>query len=430
MARALGSNATSALGFESVYGQPPASGWHRLPVTSSGLGADQPTLEDDTLGTGREPVDGGDDVVTNTGDLSVPVCARTIGLVLTALLGAPTTTAGVRATGGWTFSAQPANNATISAGAQDFTFVSGTPTTHQVKIGASLAETVANAVRALNASAVTAVKACRYAASLDGTQILVTHTAPGTAGNSFALAASSSPASNATVSAATLAGGAASGGYVHVWESGAMILPSFAHEVGHPEVPSYSVETGCCANTLTLPMARSGNFNASLAVIAQNTVNGAATVAGTPATYEQLRFSHFTGQVEAEGVPLAELTSGSVVLSNNLSAVEVIRRDGAIGGADPGKFSVRSELGLLFADTAIRARAEAGERLDLVHGWTVGAFSLSLRIPSVQLPKKAKKAVNGPGGVSVTYAGQGRRHPTIGKSVIVTLVNDVASYAL
>lgn len=431
MARARGANATSALAFEAVYGQPPAGDWFALPFVSSGLGSEQALVDDDVLGQGREPSMPGDDVVTNTGDIVLPVDVRALGLALTALLGEPTTTPGIAARGALTFSAQPASNATITLAGQAFTFVSGTPTANQIKIGATLAETIANAVRALNASAVADVAAASYSADIDGKTLRIVHDALGTAGNSVTLAAGSSPASNATVSAATLTGGAASGAYNHVWTSGAATLPSFSHEVGHPEVPSYSVETGCVANTLTLPLARSGNFNATLAVIAQNTVNADASVAGTPTTFDYERFSHFSAQVEDGGVPMAELTSGSIVLSNNLEAVEVIRRDGAIAGADPGKFSARGEYALLFSGTSIRARAEASETLNLIHSWSAGPNkTLTVRVPRLKLPRKAKKAVNGPAGVSVTYAGQGVKAPDLGKSVIVTLVNDVPSYAL
>lgn len=91
--RALGINAILRAGFESTYGTPPASTAFRvLPFISSNLGAEQPLLEDDQLGTGREPLDPTLDVVTNDGDLVMPVDTDSFGKVLKLLFGAPTTT--------------------------------------------------------------------------------------------------------------------------------------------------------------------------------------------------------------------------------------------------------------------------------------------------------------------------------------------------
>jgi len=430
MGRALGSNVLSALAFELIYGRAAASGYTRVPLVSSTLGDEQGLVEDDAIGLGREPGDDGDDVVNNTGDVVIPVDVRVFGLWLKSMLGAPQTTQGVAASGVVTFTAQPANNATVTLNGQAITFVTGTPGANQVKIGATLADTVAAVVEHLNRSAVTDVAAARYAADLDGTKILVKHKTIGTAGNSFTLAAGTSPASNATVSGATLAGGSTTGPYNHVFTSGAMTLPSWSLELGSPEVPSYPINLGGVSNTLTLPLARSGNFNATLAAICQGEDKPAVSSAGTPAELAYERFSHFTGQVESFGVPLSEVTSGSVVISNGLSPVEVIRSDGKIGGVDLGKFSVAVELAMLFANTKMQDRAAAGEDQDLVVGWSKGAAaSLTIRVPRFKLPRKAKRSITGPGGISATYAGRAKKDPLLNRSVIITLVNDVASYA-
>lgn len=116
--------------------------------------------------------------------------------------------AGLSASGTWTWVAtQPVNNSTITIGTTTITFVTGTPSGNQIKIGATLGATLLNAVTFLNASLDAQIVQASY--TLSGVVITATFKVQGTGGNSFAIAASSSPASNATASAATLLGGTA-----------------------------------------------------------------------------------------------------------------------------------------------------------------------------------------------------------------------------
>ncbi len=92
--RAQGANATLLLGFESAYGTPPDNGYVKAPFVTSTLGGDQPLIEDDTLGFGRDPLPPSYGPLTVDGDVVVPLDLRTIGVWLKGLLGAPVTTDG------------------------------------------------------------------------------------------------------------------------------------------------------------------------------------------------------------------------------------------------------------------------------------------------------------------------------------------------
>ena len=98
MARAQGARAQMALAFETVYGTPPASGFTRMPFASTSLGAEQPLLNSELLGYGRDPLAPIKDAVTADGDVVVPLDAEAFGFWLKAAFGAPTTTG----TGPWT----------------------------------------------------------------------------------------------------------------------------------------------------------------------------------------------------------------------------------------------------------------------------------------------------------------------------------------
>lgn len=93
MARAQGARAQMALAFESTYGTAPASGsYWKMPFATSNLGSEQPLLESELLGYGRDPLPPVKDAITSEGDIAVPIDARFIGIWMKALFGAPTTT--------------------------------------------------------------------------------------------------------------------------------------------------------------------------------------------------------------------------------------------------------------------------------------------------------------------------------------------------
>ncbi|GAB4530347.1 MAG: hypothetical protein Tsb0020_46890 [Haliangiales bacterium] len=96
MARAQNSRSQLAVAFEpSTYGTPPVAGdnaYWKVPFVSFGLGDEQPLLESDLLGFGRDPLAPVLDVVTNEGDVVVPIDAENFGIWLTGAFGAPTTT--------------------------------------------------------------------------------------------------------------------------------------------------------------------------------------------------------------------------------------------------------------------------------------------------------------------------------------------------
>ena len=92
MARAQGARAQMALAYESVYGTPPASGYFKMPFASSTLGAEQPLLESELLGYGRDPLAPIKEALTSDGDVVVPIDAIGFGYWLKATFGDPTTT--------------------------------------------------------------------------------------------------------------------------------------------------------------------------------------------------------------------------------------------------------------------------------------------------------------------------------------------------
>src|SRR5210317_1237980 len=98
MARAQGARAQMALAFETNYGTPPVRGFTKMPFASTSLGAEQPLLNSELLGYGRDPLAPIKDAVTADGDVVVPLDAEAFGFWLKAAFGDPITTG----TGPWT----------------------------------------------------------------------------------------------------------------------------------------------------------------------------------------------------------------------------------------------------------------------------------------------------------------------------------------
>lgn len=423
MARARGSDAVMSGVIESDYGVTPAAGFYKLPFVSSAVGDEQGLVEDDTLGDGREAGDPSPDVINNSGDIVVPACVRNLGFWFKCLFGDPVTEQGIAAEGKITFSAQPATGSSIDVDGKTFTF--GT----DIAIGSTLKATVGNAVAALAASADVGVSAATYRVSAKGNAIEITFDALGVAGNAFTLAVSTDPVTNATVSGATLTGGAATGAYRHVFKSGASILNSASIEIGLPAVPTYAMNYGLGVDTLSFDMGRSGNLNFTLGCIARGEADRTkVSTAGTLKVLEKKRLTQFSGSVLSEGVPVGDIVSSSYKFSNNLDKIEVVAEDGRITGVDPGKVTVTGQDVMRFSDTTLLEKASSGTPIQQERRWKISStMQLILVNHRVFLPK-AKVPVTGPDGVQITLAWQSAKDSTEGCMVTATLINDVESY--
>lgn len=313
MARAQGARAQMAFAFETNYGTAPVSGFSRMPFATSNLGGEQPLLDSELLGYGRDPLAPIKDALTVDGDVVVPIDARAWGFWLKAAFGQPTTT-------------------------ED------------------------------------------------------------------------------------------DGEFTHVFESGKWVLPSFSVEVGMPEVPSFSMYSGCRVDQLSWTMQRSGLLTASARLIAQGEELATATAAGSLAAIELLRFGHFQGSIKRDGVAFGNVTSCEITYMNNLDRIETIRGDGRIDGADPSMAALRGRMDVRFASTALLDQAIAGSACELEFSYTLpSGESFTLVAHEVYLPRP-RREISGPQGVQVSFDWQAALDAGEGRMCTVTLVNDVSAY--
>lgn len=327
----------------------------------------------------------------------------------------------------WAFSNQPANNSTISINGQTLTFVASSASGNQINIGADLAATLAAAAAFLNASRLPAFMEATYAANATTLFALVR---PGIAAADYVTAApSSSPASNATLTAAAAVTCANGGTVSHVFTVGALVLPSASIELGQPDVPAFSMHYGIRANQLRIGLARSGLLNATVGLIAKGEAPATTTTAAGAQLFSPgvtTRFAQATGSISRNGAALGSVVQAEITFSNNLEAVETIQADGRIEDADPGMVMVGASITTRYADTVLMDDATNQAPVALAFGWVNGPYSLTFAMPRVFLPR-TKRPVEGPGGIqaqaTITASG------ALASAMTVTLINDVPSYA-
>ncbi|GIX11759.1 phage tail tube protein [Elioraea sp.] len=418
--RAYGADATLKACREAAYGVAPLSGYRSLDFKSTDLSSAQPLGDDPLLGRGRNAQDPYRGLITDEGQIEIPLDLRGTGFWLTGLFGDPVTTA-VKASGSIAFAANPSAGDTITLNGTVWTFVSGIPSGNETQIQATATQTVDQLVADLNASADAEVSKCTYSRPASTQTLAIEFDIAGPTGNGFTIAASA-----ASVSGSTLTGG----GHAHVWESGADDIPSYTVEIGHPKLvtPVFFRHLGTVMESLAFEMGQEGPANARLQLVAQGEERYAATVDAAPDSYALRRFSQGRGFIRRGGSALAGVTGGSLTFSNNLERVRVIREDGKIEAADPTFASAQGAMSVRFDGATLVAEATDGDPVALEYGFTFPeGYALRFELPRVFLPKP-KYAVSGPGGVEASFDWRAAFDDTEGTMLRAHLLNDVTSY--
>ena len=218
------------------------------------------------------------------------------------------------------------------------------------------------------------------------------------------------------------------GPYVHEFRSGNWSLPSMAIETGMPEVPRYAMYSGVMLNQLSWTMQRSGLLTATASLVAQGEAIDTTSDAGVLANLNLLRFGHFNGSIERNGVSLGNVVSAQISYSNNLDRIETIRNDGQIDGADPTIAALTGSIEVRFADTTLVQQAINGTPCELQFAYALpGGQSLTFTAHAVYLPRP-RIEISGPQGVQATFDWQAALDPVAGRMATVTLSNSIESY--
>ncbi len=223
------------------------------------------------------------------------------------------------------------------------------------------------------------------------------------------------------------------GKYTHTWKSGADLF-SYSAQVGHPKLTTakFRNQVGIKAGGLSFPMSRNGRALLTVPLVAQKEIKDTVTKDSAPLAYAYLPFDNALGSIKIGGVQLGSVTAGQCNFSNNLDAVDEIRSDMAIAGADEQNRSGNGSATIRFgADATLDDLADNKTPAALEFAFGMAAqptWGLKFQFPRTFWPK-TKKPIDGPGGISATLNWRAARDATAGHLMAVVLTNDVATYA-
>lgn len=420
-----GANALIAMKKEATYGTPPSGNWEYIPIVSFNLAERQTFSDNDLVGQGSDTLRPTRELSEYTGEAVVAVDVRALGHWLTAAFGSPTTTDSA-AEGYITFSAQPADDSTITLNGVTWTFKASGASGNQSNKGASLSLTLDALVTALNASANGSLTPATYS-KVGTTQLKILYDTTGTGGNAYTLAASA--ASNGTVSYPTLQ----QGGKKHFWTSGGTSLPSFSIERQHPDGTGgtlYAVYKGVKVDGFTINLEPTGRSTISFQLQAKGIDRAqGSSAAGTPTTINVTRFSQYGNYILKDGVALAKVVQATIPYALNNELIRYVGGAGEIGDIVPGIRTSNGQLVTRFQDWSLFDIAKLQSTFALEGGFNLPGtgFKLAIGLDQVEIGNPSDP-INGPAGIQATFPLIASRNSVSERMMGVTLYNDVAGY--
>ncbi|MFY7926234.1 MAG: phage tail tube protein, partial [Aquidulcibacter sp.] len=109
--------------------------------------------------------------------------------------------------------------------------------------------------------------------------------------------------------------------FIHSFGSGLAALPSNSIEIGYPDVPNYDVCTGVRADTLEMDFTPTGAASATIGLLGQGSLRGAASSGGTPSGAAFTAFNKAQGSITRAGAALAQVTGARISFSNGMETV-------------------------------------------------------------------------------------------------------------
>lgn len=217
--------------------------------------------------------------------------------------------------------------------------------------------------------------------------------------------------------------------YTHVFESGALTLPTYAVEI-KPIAGDYRLHTGVAARSLTFDLADvSGMQRMMLDTLGYGEAIAGSSAGGTPSAPRTYAPFKATGAaVKLDSTAVGVLLSAKFTYETGLVQdryVDTLDKFGAAVLAEQAQLS--GELRVRYAGATYDSLAAAETEKTLGIEFVVGANnSLILTSPAVRFAR-AGVAIEGPGGIEQTLTFRARQ--TTGAPMLTaTLKNQVATY--
>ncbi|MDU2063779.1 MAG: phage tail tube protein [Sporomusaceae bacterium] len=438
--QARGMKGALLLAFEHDYGITPTNpAAIRLPFNKNTLTAKQNLIESNTITGRRDPTAPGLGQIDVSGNVEFPLDVRNIGHWMTLGFNVPTTTdnstsgsltgdSGVTTTiATWTAVTAGAFAISIDGvskpiGPIDFsTCVTMTDVTGKIQ----------TAVRAVATGGFTTATVVFDAPN---TRFVITS---GTKGSASAVSVASAPTTGTDISGAgfmkcatgTAVAGAAL--YKHVWKV-QDDMPSATLEKGFGDLSKYALYPGCKMSKFALSAAVGNNeLTANADIMGANEAINSFSMSAAPTSDQLLRFNNFQAAVIENGSVLGSARKMDVNIDFGLDGdTYCLNGQGTRTDIAEGIIQPSGSIEALFKETTLLDKAINGMESSLKLTFANGPYSLEFLLPEL-IFERATPTINGPKGILLSLNYKSYYSDSAENSAVqVTLINDVASYAI
>lgn len=219
--------------------------------------------------------------------------------------------------------------------------------------------------------------------------------------------------------------------YTHIWKV-KDDMPSTTLEKGFGDLSKHATYPGCKISKFALSAAVGNNeLTANVDVMGANEVLNSAPLNDTPTILSLLRFNNFQASVVEGSTALADCRKMDLSIDFGLDGdTYCLNGSGARTDIAEGLIQPTGSIEALFKNTSLLDKAINGTETSLKLTFTSGPHSLVFLLPEL-IFERSTPTIDGPKGLLLSLAYRAFYSDNSDNSAVkITLINDVASYAL
>lgn len=217
--------------------------------------------------------------------------------------------------------------------------------------------------------------------------------------------------------------------YMHTFRIGDE-QPSMVIEKAFTNIDKYFVYSGCKTNNFKLSWGGDGELTASIDLLGANETSSEEAYDAAATLVALERINEPQAQMKESGAAMNGVVStGEFTLAMGLDGDQYTIGDGGCRGSIPeGIVNVSGTLKTLFKDSSLLDKGVNGQKSSMEVNFSKGTHSLTFAFPEI-IYERTSPPISGPAGVQAEIAWRAFFDSDAnGSAVVVTLVNDVATY--
>lgn len=189
--------------------------------------------------------------------------------------------------------------------------------------------------------------------------------------------------------------------------------------------------SGCKANTFSISIDPNGISTGSIGVIAKKVEAIATEVDSTPTAVSHAFYDGIRAQVKVGGVVVTDLVKLDINMTNNLQTANAIGSD-ELASCVQGIFECSGTITVPFTDMTLINKVINGTEDSLEVTFTNGSYSVKFLMPRIKYSGDPVPKGNGPTAINLDLSFSAlldvtALSPTLGKSIVVTVISDEAT---